>query len=663
MMPGWIAASAVASLAGVSDRRIRSVITEGGKWRDAQLVSRKTHGRGGRAGLQYEILIASLPPGIQEALKAHFTEEKNALRDDGAAERDWWSLTLAPALAHARYSRERSAAIDAILARPLTDWRGQHFVVSRRTIDRKLRAYEDDGAGGLAPRVRKDKGIKRTVISKTWDRLARDVGADELAIQKVAVELQGYVRGLYTNGTSPAAIAILAAAKLRELSNAADLNIAGWPDSAFDVPRRFIEAESRFHNVAIFDRDRKAYEDAKPRILRTRDGLEPMQVVAGDVHHLDICMHRPDGSIAWSKAIAWLDLATNRIWLDVVLLGPGEGVRNADVIVSFIRMCTAWGMPRSLYLDNGSEYRWSDFIDDALKLIARIEYADDRRSQIIRAKPYNAPAKVIETIFRVLEYSYFRTIPGWAGGDRTNKKTEKVGRPTAPFPGTIDELRTALASYISNLYEIRPQRGALKGRSPRQVYNAAVEAGWRRVAIDARELHTVFATDEKRTLRQGYVSFAGDKWTCPELQSYLGNVVLIRAPKFEHPLVLPVLDAKTRELIGFAERAVRYGILDPAGAREAAAMDRRQRGAIRALRQAAPDIDVSEEIRRIAANASPALVAPIAATVGISDEAAAIARGIAEPEIARQRRRVNERERKMQKRLAAYGKSKPGAAS
>ncbi|QJP12373.1 hypothetical protein G3545_01055 [Starkeya sp. ORNL1] len=83
-----------------------------------------------------------------------------------------------------------------------------------------------------------------------------------------------------------------------------------------------------------------------------------MQLVVGDVHHLDMVMLREDGSEAWPKAIAWLDQATNRIRLDLLLLGKGEGIRNADVIASFIRMTQdpAWGMPRGLYLDNESEY-------------------------------------------------------------------------------------------------------------------------------------------------------------------------------------------------------------------------------------------------------------------------------------------------------------------
>ncbi len=208
---------------------------------------------------------------------------------------------------------------------------------------------------------------------------------------------------------------MLAAERLRELSVAASDAARALPQETFSIPRRFIDREQQYRKVAIFDRNRKAHEDAKPRIIRSRTGLEPQQIIVGDVHHLDIVMRRPDGSEAWPKAVAWLDLATNRIWLDLVLLDKGEGIRNADVIKSFIRMVSAWGMPQSLYLDNGSEYRWPEFVNDALKLVADIKYdVDPRRSQIVRAKPYNASAKAIESIFGLLEQRYFRTLPGWA---------------------------------------------------------------------------------------------------------------------------------------------------------------------------------------------------------------------------------------------------------
>lgn len=630
----YVRLSLVAEVAGVTRRALeiacsRIIRGTATTWHGTELKVRRQRSPigGGTSGIHYEVLASSLPLGLQEELKAYRAafEAPSTPADDSAAERDWWSLILSPAAAHPKNSRGRSAATAELLSRLLTDWRGQPITLSLRTIQRKLDAYERGGALALAGRMRRDKGLARVVISERWDSA---VLFDEAARETIAEKLRAYIRGLFKDGAPTKLIQVLANDKLRSLT-AADCEFASaMSDQAFEVPRKFIEAERVFRKVATFNKDRKKHEDERPRIRRTREGLAPMQVVVGDVHHLDIVMRRPDGSEAWPKAIAWLDMATNRVWMDVQLLGKGEGIRNADVIASFVRMATVWGMPRTLYLDNGSEYRWSEFIDDAMKLVDRIDgNGDDRHSRIVRAKPYNAAAKAIEGIFGVLEYSYFRSLDGWAGGDRTNKKTANVGKPTEPFGGTIEDLRAALAGFL-RLYETSKQSGALANRSPRQVYDAALADGWQRVAIDPRQLRSVFATSETRRVRQGSIELGGQHWTCPELETYLGDRVTVRVPKFETPSVLPLLD-DAGKVFAFATPQPRYGILDKTGAQESGRMARAHRAAIRDLDNAAPTIRAADEVARVAAALLPSPDAEVLGTIRISDEAADIAAGTA----------------------------------
>ncbi|QEL21645.1 hypothetical protein FQV39_02870 [Bosea sp. F3-2] len=69
--------------------------------------------------------------------------------------------------------------------------------------------------------------------------------------------------------------------------------------------------------------------------------MMPMAIVVGDVHPVDIMLAREHGSTAHARAIGWLDMATNRIWLDLVLLPKGKGITNAHVIRSFVNMVEA----------------------------------------------------------------------------------------------------------------------------------------------------------------------------------------------------------------------------------------------------------------------------------------------------------------------------------
>lgn len=640
----------LASLAEVSRQAIekalkRIISGQVEKWRGARLSIRTVRGRGGRSGHRYEVLVSSLPLDLQWRLKA---AEKAALgsltpAEEGAAERAWWMDTLGPALAQLKHSRERGAEIKAIVSRPLTDWNGKPFQPSERMIQRQIEAYELHGYAGLGKFQRKDKGVKKVLISKRWDEA---VTLDEDARERIAGELKGYIRGLYKKDVSAKLIHALAADKLAKLTAKEDRrSLSDELKELCQVPRTFVEEEKQYRKVAILNKDRKTHEDARPRISRTRAGLAPMDIVYGDVHHIDIVMRREDGSEAWPKAIAWLDAATNRLRFDLMLLEKGEGIRNADVIRSFVRMTqdAAWGLPRHLYLDNGSEYRWADFVDDAMKLVAHVDItgggsAGSDASRITRARPYNAQAKPIEGVFGRLEQNYFRHIQGWVGGDRTNKKTANVGKPPEPFEGSLDDLRAVLEAHLG-LWEALPQKGALKGLSPRKVYENALNDGWQRIAVDPHELRTVFATHKTREVRSGTISFDGRKWTCDALISYLGRKVTVLAPKFETPVELPVLDDKG-ELLGFAVPERDYDLLDRDGARESSRRDRLHKATIRKLDRAAPEVDPTAEVLRYAQALPSPTPAPIAGIVSVSPLAQAIAREIEEaPEDRQEKKR------------------------
>lgn len=669
-MKSFVGLPELAEVAGVSERALEKAVVASRRhdhpWRGATLVVRTVRGRGGRSGLRYEVLVSSLPIDLQERLKGavRTIDAPRQLADGRGAERDWWNVILHPARIHPKGSRGRGAAIADILSRAasghLTDWCGRPIKPSRRTIERKLEALDLHGLAGITPKHRCDKGAAKVLISMAWDKAVPFDTDDKVAI---AGCLREYLRGLYKAGFAIGRMHQLGAQKLNsltatylgKLSPQVAASAAALPDSVFKLPRAFIEAERKYREVAIHRKDHKFYEDArKPRIQRTSEGMEPMEVVVGDVHHLDIVMRREDGSEVWPKAIAWFDHATHRIRMDLVLLGKGEGIRNADVIRSFINMTQdpTWGMPRTLYLDNGSEYRWADFADDAMKLIAKIDHIPtDRSSQIIRAKPYNAAAKAIEGIFGILEQHHFNTVQGWTGGDRTNKKTARVGRRTQPFADTFDEFSRTIGYYIG-IYENAEQRGDLKGASPAAAYRSALDAGWQRTTLDPRELATVFAVSMSRKVNPEGISWGGRTWYDDALIPHIGEMVTIRVPKFEEPAsvaILPVLDA-SGALIGFAASGEKYAVLDPAGARESDRRAKLHRQGVRELDRSAPDIDAMTEMMKLAKTFPALPSAPIAGTISVNNE---IAAGMAEAPEERADRRREMRLRKDNKRTAS----------
>ncbi|MGU9982601.1 hypothetical protein ACJ4V0_21470 [Phreatobacter sp. HK31-P] len=367
-MTPFIGLPQLADLAGISDRAAEKAVTrsireEAYLWREARLVIRTTRGRGGRSGLRYEVRLDSLPIDLQRRFNEICGPEAPRLSHGPKAqvERDFWYHVISPALAHPKGSRARAEAIRSIVGREHFGPGGRPKDVSERNVLRKIKNYELRGdLGALGRAKRSDAGRKATIISRRWDG---SVALDETTKRRIGDDLRHYVRGLHSQGESAGILALLASSKLLRLTREAGVDLGADGEVICRVPPHVLNAERVFRKVALKARDRKTHEDRKPRQLRDRTGMAPMEILVGDVHPIDIVLRRDDGSQAHARAIGWLDMATNRIWLDVVLLDKGKGITNGHVIQSFINVVNAWGAPRTLYVDNGSEYNWAPFMD------------------------------------------------------------------------------------------------------------------------------------------------------------------------------------------------------------------------------------------------------------------------------------------------------------
>ena len=526
------------------------------------------------------------------------------------------------------------------------------------TIRAWIREYDERGIAGLCRKGRSDRGEARVVISKVWD--AGVPFSDEVKTE-IAAKLTKYVKSVWAtagggkgkgaakSGGGWKICARLATKELIKLTQAAGLVVSAQELlSLCNVPRSFVDTPElrNFAIIALKNNDAKAFADtAAPRTRRTRSGMVPMELVVGDVHHLDIYLQRADGSKFTPKVIAWLDLATNRVFATVHFLPKGKGIRQEDVIMSFIEMTQhpEWGMPQALYLDNGGEYSKLGFVNDAMKLASfaqcqsfRVGIADDdpkisglihkaRRDMVIHAQPYNAPAKPIEGIFAVLERGPLAMVPGWIGGNRMTAKTKNVGQEPQHFEGDESEFRQVITTAL-DYYHTTAQNGSLNGKSPREAFALAVNYGWKRTDVEPLALQSVFAVEEVREVTQGEFTYKNITYRADGLLHLLpGTKVRIRVPLAGSKSQLPVLDEQGRYLC-IAEPAPLCGFIDPSGAK-----DRRQRigtqnRAIARMSEEVEDLDLVNEMRE-AADLHPAAPIPESGgTIRLSDEMQAIAK-------------------------------------
>ncbi|NMG45947.1 hypothetical protein GPA22_19705, partial [Aromatoleum toluvorans] len=421
----WLSVEDFSTLAGIADRRGRRALSramEGLTWNGHQLTVRSIAGQGGKSGERYEVFAPSLPaPLYAKWLAARARQpmpEAPAVtvtvqvitHDPAAGKRSakalWVLSIIRPILGLKRHTPERSAAIAEVLSREHTRPDGKAVRVSKSQLYEWLKRYEAAHVDGLKPRQRADIGKRRVLVTREWDKACP---LDEGSKQAVAEVLADYVRSLWASGAAGwAVIQQFASLKLEEMSRG-----AGWDaptmtmKPACRLSRAFIEQYRRSSLLAVADKDAKRFFDEHiPRIRRSRADLKPMDVVVGDVHPIDIAIPRADGSIAYPRAICWHDVATNRLFVCLVLLEKGEGIRQTHVASAFAAMCGVWGLPLTLYLDNGSEYSWHEMMT-AFAEISRLtqtlqqrftvaelpasgelcELVSEQR-QVVRANPY-----------------------------------------------------------------------------------------------------------------------------------------------------------------------------------------------------------------------------------------------------------------------------------
>ncbi|WP_162242031.1 Mu transposase C-terminal domain-containing protein [Methylobacterium sp. Leaf125] len=563
----------------------------------------------------------------------------------------WWAQFLRPILSLPKGSRERRAAISTRAGVEVCGPQSKWFAPSLRDIERKVKKAEDHGLKGLMRKRRETKPESRLILTKRWD--AATAGLDDALRAEIAREVRQRIRDLWGGGAAYSVVQRLAGEYLADLTLKAGIG-ATFAEimPACELPKGVVEAGRNARRVHQYRTDIKAWDDQRPRVRLTSAGLAPMELVFGDVHHFDVYVARPDGTLATPKGIAWLDAGTRRVRIDLVLCEPGTAIRNSDVIDSFIHMTQDphWGMPAKLYLDNGSEYGFAEFLPDALKL-AGLDCKDFGRGRaLIRATAYNAAAKgILEGSFRVIEQTILSAVPGYIGGDRMNSRRANLGKAPSPFNGSFDDFAHDFVGLLA-FYNTKRQTGDLAGRSPEQAYAQAVAAGWQRTDVDELALMTAFSMEARRTVQDGKIRIGGEWFYCDELARHTGDSVSVRLPKYLCWPAVPVFTTKG-ELIGIALPDPVYSRLDPAGASEAARRKGVARDAIRAEAADLNRIDVKAEMIASGRRQSAPPVPASKGTIELGRDRAEIGRRIMESPTERRDRDREEKQAKLKATL------------
>jgi len=593
----WIDAESFAAVAGISRQAAWKALRRD-VWRGVHLEVRIVHGRGGRSGATYEVLVRSLPPDLQEQLKASQTPLRLSLplpsASPGGIEGGWWHFHLQHLLAFPKGSKERGEAVKAMVGKTVLDWKNRPLTFARSTILNKLRVLEDtNGAGALRRKPRADTGKPKVVISRDWDRAASHAGIDAETQAHVAHDMLQRLRGCIQQGGTVSRTMTDVNAFLAKLSMAHGLRLSPREmGQVCRVPVRFYWREAPEHSrVYRHKHDRKASADAMPHVRRVMpDG--PGQLYVLDVHHINVLV-KEGNKIGTVKMLGCLDMGTRRFTADFVFFELRGGVRNSDNIELPRRVFSelSWGVPGAIYVDNGKEYRFARHLEDALRLAAEAAGSmDERESRVINSLPYNAQSKPIENVHHQLNNHEFRLLPGFIDDDRFNPMRPELGKLPKPFGGF--DAFVELARGLIDAYNWTPQpHGQLKGDSPNSRFRHHVERGWRPIIMKPEDFDGIFCEPATRTVRNHAVKVAGRYWTCPELDEFAGTSVVARVPIY-HGFNELRLERPDGKFLGIARPEREFEFTDPRGAHHSADRKARARKAIARLAGSVPTVDL-----------------------------------------------------------------------
>lgn len=455
---------------------------------------------------------------------------------------------------------------------------------------------------GFLPKSRSDRGTRRVLVTREWD--AR-IDLPEDRRRAIAAELALQARSMVANdGTSDREVLRLAGFRLARLCEAAGSAIP--PDRlralcALNQKWAKRQGLDRFRLVHKHDQNHKAWQDkAVPRIRRALHDT-PMGMLIGDVHYVDILVNE-SGETVRVRLIAWLDASSLFAWVTPVFLSKGKGVRQEDVAeaLSQVAFCPHGGIPQEYYLDNGSEY------SELASAMVRLSNLAEMQFGVTMAKPYSPTSKgEIEGLFNILE-GIFRGLPGWIGGDRTNKRTENKGMVVKPYGRGLNALAEDIRDAV-RVYNDRAQSGRLAGLSPVQALDAKIrETDFiaRVPSDDAFDL--IFSRPETRIARQGMITIGGALYHTPRMDDLpIGARVEVFVPlrKGRDQVFL----RHDSEALGWAALQPAFAHGDRDGARRQGALEKGRTDAVDRLRaQTDPTVSTFELQKAAVRQVAPA---------------------------------------------------------
>ena len=210
-------------------------------------------------------------------------------------------------------------------------------------------------------------------------------------------------------------------------------------------------------------------------IDRNYDNIICGKAWVSDHAQIDVACLSPEGDVIFPWVTAWRDYKSGK-WLGWLLQ---YGHPNSDhIFQTFYYAAKAYGLPDSVIIDNGKDYRSKDFAGgrsvmsvDKTQVKTRSMLAE-LDVKVHFALPYNAQTKPIERDFLKIKELLSKHSVGYRGGNVVERPEKLLGEIKAGKIMPFEKFKTIFDDFIVNILNKRPSTGKnLQGMSPDELFN------------------------------------------------------------------------------------------------------------------------------------------------------------------------------------------------
>lgn len=273
-----------------------------------------------------------------------------------------------------------------------------------------------------------------------------------------------------------------------------------------------------------------AFSRKLPYITRTKSHLHALEATNADGHVFDVRVKLPSGDVGRPVMVAWQDIYSGKI----LSYRVGETLNQHLVRLSFGDVVENYGIPYSVYLDNGREFankwltggtktrfRWTIREDDPVGIFVSLGM------DVHWTTPYHGQSKPIERAFRDLCENIAKH-PACAGSYTGNSPTNKpanYGERAMEWEEFLAVVEYGIAEHNSR---VGRRTETACGRSFDETFAASYSQSAIRKATSEQQRLWLLAAEGVTVGKDGHIRILKNVYWCEQLPAHHGKKVVVR---------------------------------------------------------------------------------------------------------------------------------------